>query len=1232
MRGDFSRVTFRPENHFSGVLLQQGRVQLDAEFNEHVDIEAYRDRATARDVIGRVGAPQDGGGFAIAAGSLLRGVGAGDGPGADAWAVGERGTLLRSAGGTTAWTLEAAPASARLNAVDLIDASGVAVGDAATILRLNAGVWTADSAPAKVTADLHGVYVDATNAWAVGAAGTVLFWDGGTWKLQARNADVADALHDVDFAGDTGVAVGDGGTILATADRGKTWTVQKVPDGSGDLYGVAVADAKHAWAVGAQGTVLFYDGKAWRTQAVTPSVTAGLRAVVFTSAGEGTAVGDGGLALTFAGGKWHAEATGVGADLLALTVLPGGALLVAGENVTIGRPAPGQPWAPGPALPAGGRALTISAGDVYVQGVRCENERAVSLDRQPAPPIDTQPFPSKPGAYGVFLHVQEQHLTATEDEELREVALGGPDTATRTRTVWQVGLVKLRGANATCADVSAASPNDPPRGRLRARAVPAAVSSSECIVPPNGGYRRLENQLYRVEINVGSKDGATYTWSRDNGSVIARLEGITTDTVDKTAVATVSHTGRDATVGFGPDQLVEITDEGRMLRAEPGVLAQIDSIEGRTLVLSQVASVPLTMADFPLTPIVRRWDGTGIVELGRWIELEDGVFVEFAEGPDPADAFRTGDSWTIPARTLTGEVEWPRSGGVPRFEERQGPRRHTAPLAIATLDANGVWSGVRDCRKRFPPLTDLVHMYYVGGDGQEVMPPVPLKTDNLVRLDRPLQVGIANGATPVAGAIVDFAVNQGAGKVVGSDGAVGDAAAVVTGADGIATCQWQVDGATQTQVVEARFRDPLGQSPPQVIAFNARLSAAAWVAYDGGGCATLANGKTVKAALDTLSRITRIFPLSGSGEDVLPGESIDVSVLVADECGPVEEATVSFDRGARGSGTIDQVRTKTVRGVAGCRWTPDGDTPTQDLVATLSGVPDGDVLHVPDSTTFVANVNLASDTAYAPPEPCPEMAGATTVQDAITRLARLLPRLYHVSGDGIEAAVGAEVLLRAGVANLCGVGDPQVRFERLSDAAWKELATAAPDAVDHIATCKYRVTDEPRQSLRAVLLAKGKPVGYPVYFTVSRQDAQTDGGPAPAARLRITGGTQTAENLVQTLVLFNATEFDTAGMFDAGKPTALTARRGGTYLVTGEVEWDQQQNVQGARGAEIMLRDGPVGHVLGTAPRGGAFAVQQVTAIVRMDDGEFVELAATQGSGDSAIISAATLALAWLGP
>src|SRR4051812_40514481 len=45
--------------------MQQGRVQLDADWNEQVDIEAYRDRTTALDVIGRSGAPKGGGSFRV---------------------------------------------------------------------------------------------------------------------------------------------------------------------------------------------------------------------------------------------------------------------------------------------------------------------------------------------------------------------------------------------------------------------------------------------------------------------------------------------------------------------------------------------------------------------------------------------------------------------------------------------------------------------------------------------------------------------------------------------------------------------------------------------------------------------------------------------------------------------------------------------------------------------------------------------------------------------------------------------------------------------------------------------------------------------------------------------------------------------------------------------------------------------------------------------------------------
>ena len=34
MKGDFSRETFDRARHYSAVLLQQGRVQLDADWNE----------------------------------------------------------------------------------------------------------------------------------------------------------------------------------------------------------------------------------------------------------------------------------------------------------------------------------------------------------------------------------------------------------------------------------------------------------------------------------------------------------------------------------------------------------------------------------------------------------------------------------------------------------------------------------------------------------------------------------------------------------------------------------------------------------------------------------------------------------------------------------------------------------------------------------------------------------------------------------------------------------------------------------------------------------------------------------------------------------------------------------------------------------------------------------------------------------------------------------------------
>ncbi|MFH0245628.1 DUF6519 domain-containing protein [Streptomyces sp. HK10] len=65
MHADLSRITFRPERHYSAVLAQQGRVQLDADANEQTAIQLHQARTIAADLIGRHGGPVGATGFAI---------------------------------------------------------------------------------------------------------------------------------------------------------------------------------------------------------------------------------------------------------------------------------------------------------------------------------------------------------------------------------------------------------------------------------------------------------------------------------------------------------------------------------------------------------------------------------------------------------------------------------------------------------------------------------------------------------------------------------------------------------------------------------------------------------------------------------------------------------------------------------------------------------------------------------------------------------------------------------------------------------------------------------------------------------------------------------------------------------------------------------------------------------------------------------------------------------------
>lgn len=55
MKGDFTRRTFRSDKRYGSVRMQQGRVQMDADWNEQIEIQQYLSRLQTQDVVGRTG-------------------------------------------------------------------------------------------------------------------------------------------------------------------------------------------------------------------------------------------------------------------------------------------------------------------------------------------------------------------------------------------------------------------------------------------------------------------------------------------------------------------------------------------------------------------------------------------------------------------------------------------------------------------------------------------------------------------------------------------------------------------------------------------------------------------------------------------------------------------------------------------------------------------------------------------------------------------------------------------------------------------------------------------------------------------------------------------------------------------------------------------------------------------------------------------------------------------------
>jgi hypothetical protein len=413
--------------------------------------------------------------------------------------------------------------------------------------------------------------------------------------------------------------------------------------------------------------------------------------------------------------------------------------------------------------------FNIGYGRYYVDGILCENEKKVSCganeddedpgiwyyDQQPDYPIKSETSIPKLSendlSYLVYLDVWERHISSVEDDYIREKALGGPDTASRSKVVWQVKVPKksdnwwTQDYELSCENIrtywdSVVKTFQPKRrGCLKARANKPPDKKDPCITSPEARYRGEENQLYRVEIHRGGDaSAATFKWSRDNGSVIYPILGI-----DENKIITLEHLGRDDRLGLKKGDWVEVMDDDYTLLVQsrpspllsgswPRPLAHVEEVDLAgmkvTLTLEEDYVLPSYDDIKDKHPFLRRWDyrepdptkqdepkfadeGFSALQVEEgscegddgWLTLEDGVQICFLPSPDQDDPniYQAGDYWLIPARTAMGDVEWPKdplNPDSPRSLPPHGIEHHYAPLAFIQTANGGEGTPEMDCR------------------------------------------------------------------------------------------------------------------------------------------------------------------------------------------------------------------------------------------------------------------------------------------------------------------------------------------------------------------------------------------------------------------------------------------------------------------------------------------------------------------------------------------------------
>ena len=378
----------------------------------------------------------------------------------------------------------------------------------------------------------------------------------------------------------------------------------------------------------------------------------------------------------------------------------------------------------------GGDGTAEGAGRFYGDGLAAIKESNETYFTQVDLPEATA-LPMAPPAVGkqrvdlAYLDLWERPITYIEDGDIREIALEGPDTCTRTRLIAQVRILKgvEVAAGLNPAPVPLADFDQLPqfgKGVLTTKDkadVVVDACADPCEPAIAGTFLGEENRLFRVEIQKfggigpdGDPNTALFKWSRENGAVATALianaaAGDFSVIVEKPELYSVGdliEISNDLSdLATGPYE-----DTATHKKHERGELRKISSISLPDRRISwQDAGSPEPQFHAGLArahrlayhAAIRRWNGV-LSAIAGDIVLADGVVIEFG-GQD----MMPGDYWVFATRVVDRSVE--------RLVEQppHGILHRYFPLAQISRNMGGANQivVVSDVRPRFDALTKL---------------------------------------------------------------------------------------------------------------------------------------------------------------------------------------------------------------------------------------------------------------------------------------------------------------------------------------------------------------------------------------------------------------------------------------------------------------------------------------------------------------------------------------------